>query len=277
MIRRHVGDEFWMITQNDHAIISGELARHFGGNGFAAPDPRTVRATALHDCGWPLHDDNPTLNRNRLPLDVFETPRQIGLMVWTASAERAAREDPYAGLLVSLHSLALSVMATTPTQFVHEKFDLRHAGARFEINKFQQAQIELQEQLRARLGLRTDEPRRFGLAERSSDPRERQLIFDFRLLQAMDKLSLAVCCTKPPAETINPLPVGPGRADQPLRVRRSSATQISVTPWAFTSDRLSIQIPFRRLPGEPFTDEQTFRAALAGAAIQRIEISVAPG
>jgi hypothetical protein len=44
----------------------------------------------LHDCGWPLHDERPTLNEAGLPLDVFESPRAIALEVWQASAERAA-------------------------------------------------------------------------------------------------------------------------------------------------------------------------------------------
>lgn len=278
MIRRKVGDEFWLITQNDHAIVSGVLAEQIGGEaGFTRPEPSAVSGTALHDCGWPLHDERPTLNERNLPLDVFETPRHIGLMVWTESSERAAQEDPYAGLLVSLHSLSLSVMATTPTAVVHEKFDMSDAAARFELNRFQQSQIELQEDLRRRLGMRTDEPRKFGLGETSTDPREEQLIFDFRLLQAMDKLSLAICCTAPPIDVIEPLPAAPGGTDRPLRIRRTSETDLCVSPWPFRIGCLSVMVPFRRLPAEPFLDGESFRRAYAAAPVERFKARVTPG
>jgi hypothetical protein len=152
MIRRQVGDEFWLIKQNDHAIISGQLAQAVGNVRFDAPALRAVRAIELHDCGWPTHDENPTLNTRRQPLDVFETPRRIGLSVWTESSNRAAAEDAYAGLLVSLHSLSLSILATTMTPFAHERFDPNDPRGRFEVNQFQHRQIELQEELRGRLG-----------------------------------------------------------------------------------------------------------------------------
>src|SRR5689334_4373848 len=116
MIRRRVADEFWLFTQHDHALLAGVLAERLGNDTFASPDPReaVVRGVAMHDCGWPLHDDAPTLNRHGEPLDVFETPPQIGLRVWSEAARRAAGADPYAGLLVSLHSLSLSMFAMSP-------------------------------------------------------------------------------------------------------------------------------------------------------------------
>ncbi len=276
MIRRDVGDEFWLITQNDHAVVSGQLAEQFGSNGYSAPEPRAVRATAIHDCGWPLHDESPTLNGDGLPLDVFETPRHIGLMVWSESARRASEVDPYVGLLVSLHSLSLSVMATTHTQFTHERFDLSDRAARFEINKFQQAQVELQEQLRATLGMRTDEPRKFGLAELSDDPRERQLIFDFRLLQAMDKLSLAICCTTPPTELIAPVLTAPGAGDRPFRVHWIDSTTLGVSPWPFNPESISLRVPFRRMSNRPVETEQGFRVAFKAAAVEQFDVRLIP-
>lgn len=202
MIRREAGNEFILITQNDHAILAAELAGHFGNSRFAAPRRResVLSGVRLHDAGWPLHDDEPTLNPSHQPLDVFETPRPIALKVWCASAERAAAADTYGGLLASLHSLALSIYATTHAPHQHEKFDISQMHERFEVNKFQHREVERQEQLRRRLGLRTDLPLKHGLAEPNASPEDDQVMFDFRLLQAMDLISLCLCCTKPPAE-----------------------------------------------------------------------------
>src|SRR3954471_14996863 len=69
MIRRHVGEEFFLIAQDDHAKLAGELARHFGNDRFARPEPQNevIAGVSLHDAGWPLHDDEPTLNAGGLP------------------------------------------------------------------------------------------------------------------------------------------------------------------------------------------------------------------
>src|SRR5436190_8640121 len=233
MIRRRVGDEFWLIPQHDHAILSGELARHFGNDRCAKPQAASsVLGVSLHDCGWPIHDECPTLNQNGFPLDVFETSPEIGLNVWTESAKRAAAQDPYAGLLVSLHSLSLSALATSQV-FDNEQFDVSNARVRFEVNKFQHLQIELQEKLRKRLGMHTDTPLRLGLAENSTDPREQALEFDFRMLQAMDKLSLCICCTKPPFAKVEPVMDYPGGKAISLVVQRPEPHKLLVDPWPF--------------------------------------------
>ena len=54
MIRREVGNEFFLITQDDHAHLAGELAKRFGNDRFTAPQPRESALTGvrLHDAGW---------------------------------------------------------------------------------------------------------------------------------------------------------------------------------------------------------------------------------
>src|SRR3954468_19866924 len=117
MIRRQVGNEWFLIAQNDHAILAGEFAQHWGNERFVKPAPleETLRGVAMHDAGWPLHDEEPTLNGQGEPIDVFESTRPIALKVWRASGDRAQAADAYAGLLVSMHSLALSLYATSPS------------------------------------------------------------------------------------------------------------------------------------------------------------------
>ena len=114
MIRHRRGDHFFLITQHDHAQLSGRFAERVGNGDFVRPEPfrETVDGVALHDCGWPLHDDKaPTLNSEGLPLHVLESPMPVATRVWSESARLAAEHHPYTGLLVSLHVLALSTFA----------------------------------------------------------------------------------------------------------------------------------------------------------------------
>jgi hypothetical protein len=275
MIRREVGDEYWLIAQNDHAILSGQLAEHFGGPDLQAPTRSAITGIAMHDAGWPLHDDAPTINHDQVPIDVFESRRDVALKVWTASSQRAADVDPYAGLLVSLHSLSLSIFASTQTGFKHEKVDMSDPRTRFDMNKFQHRQIELQENLRRQLGMHTDLPIRNGLAEESDDPREKQLIFDFRLLQVLDKISLGICCTRPPFAKVEPLHLKPGDHPIALEISRSSPHRLLVTPWPFTRQDITLPVPFKRVPKKRYESDASLQQAYASAAAESFECTVA--
>src|SRR5687767_3900368 len=126
MIRKHVGEFFYLFRQDDHARLSGELAEHYGNKWFARPEPaaEVIAAVGLHDCGWPLHDDRPTLNKEGLPVDVFETPLAIALEVWREGVERVKTFSPYTQLMVSLHVLGLSGFAAGHARDRLEQFEL---------------------------------------------------------------------------------------------------------------------------------------------------------
>ena len=255
MIRRQAGDDFLLITQTDHAQLAGELAVRFGNNRFTSPPPHSPVLLAIqqHDAGWPLHDDEPTLNDRQLPADVFETPKSIALNVWAASADRAEALDAYAGLLVSLHSLSLSIHAApepvTKTLAKGGAFDVRMMQDQFALNKFQHREVERQEQLRGKLGLSMEVPLKHGLAEPKSTPADDQLRFDFRLLQALDLISLCACCSKlPQTESQEVLPLV-GQDPIRFKLAKNLAGAVRVSPWPFDDKRFEMQVPCRRVPG----------------------------
>jgi hypothetical protein len=277
MIRRDDEGGFLLITQHDHALISGELAEQFGNEVFATPEPResVMRGIRLHDCGWPLHDDAPTINKTGLPLDVFECPREIALKVWAASAERAGAEDPYAGLLVSLHVLNLSVFVTTQVDFEGADWDMNNPPDRFAVIKFQQREIELQEQLRMQLGLRTDRPTHHKHPHESDQKREDQLNFNFRLLQAMDVISLAACCTKPPTLQTQDILPKPGAAPIRLTLARHGK-DLMVDPWPFATKSIELMIPACRIPQKKYANNDELRTALAAGMGEVVVCRVLP-
>jgi hypothetical protein len=263
VIRREADDNFLLITQHDHALIAGELAEHFGNEQFARPEPREPALTGvrLHDCGWPLHDDQPTINKEGKPLDVFESPREIALAVWTASAEKAAAADSYAGLLVSLHVLSLSVFASSATSFEHEKFDLSEPAEKFAVSKFQHREIERQENLRTKLGLRTDKPTHHKHPHEVTQKKEDQLTFNFRMLQAMDLISLAACCTEPPARQTQDVMPRPGGKPIKLNLARRG-DDVTVDPWPFDQPRIELKIPVCRIASKRYASNEELRAVV---------------
>src|SRR4030095_2546254 len=98
---------------------------------------------------------------------------------WGESVRCATEQNPYAGLLVSLHVLALSALAEKRDQSPHERF--KDPRDLFDLNKFQHKQIEHQQALRAALDLRTDVPLRLGLAQPGPGARGDRLPFGYHL------------------------------------------------------------------------------------------------
>lgn len=265
MIRHPQGDAFLLFSQHDHALLSGRLAERISGSLIARPSPQTIQGIALHDCGWPLHDEEPTLNANGDPLHVFETPPAIATSVWSASARRAANVDPYSGLLVSLHVLHLSLMSQAS-----------HPAPKdvFELNKFQHAQIELQERLRTAVGLRIDRPLTHGLAPPGTSTAEDQLLFDFRLLRAMDALSLALLCAEKLSITMDGLLSRPGGEPLSISLLRPAEFTVRLDPWPFEASPLEDGVPFRRVRAGRFADEFDLREAFAAAPLETATVTL---
>lgn len=274
MIRRRVGNQFILITQDDHARLSGELARHLGTSRYARPSPfdEFTAAVTLHDAGWPEHDRAPELNKDGYPIDVFETTRDIALRVWPGAPIATAAGGPWAELLVSLHILALSANIIARSAGGREDT----IPARFEMNKFQHREIERQENLRRRLGLSTEIPLTLGLADENetSDALEAHLRCHLRWLQAMDALSLALCCTDVPIPHVE-IHAQPGAYTETLHFRRDR-NDVTVTPWPFAGEQIQVDIPCRAIPARQYATVADLHAEIAGATPQHLHAHVKP-
>jgi hypothetical protein len=273
MIRHRLGNEFLLITQNDHAVFAGALAAHLGNEQFAPPSPflPTVQGIAMHDSGWPLHDDAPTLDEKGLPRDVFDTPIDIVTAVLNASVERAIEAHPWSGLLVSQHVLRLSSLPHRGSGADGQPGD---PSVIFAINKFQHRQIEIQESLRARLGMCVDLPLTLGLARPGSGDDEDALRAAANWMRALDAISLDLCYDRPMFDSIDGVEPGPGSSPLTLRVARPEPLVLTVSPWPFDKAEVAAQMPCRRVPAEPFTSVESFRDTYAAAPLDSITLRV---
>ena len=262
MIRRHGEKDFFLIEQVDHAALSAEMGRWIGNPRFSTPLPwqAFLLAVEQHDAGWALHDRNPTVNSQGWPTNVFETPLQLELEIRGLCTDCAVQAEPYAGLLVSLHGLSLSRFAKPGQDAPHELFML---------NKFQHRQIEIQEELRRRLGMRTDMPLFFGLAESGRSPEEDLLAFNFHALQLLDVLSLNICLDKTTFPSLDNVPTAPGRPYATMRMSRPEPGIWTVDPWPFSRPQIRVEVPARRIPMGSYTDAG-LRETLAQATLGKV-------
>lgn len=272
MLVRETDDHWELIAQDEHARLSGVLAEHLGNERFAGlcRDEATI-GIAMHDAGWQAIDRTaPPITPAGKPADVFECDLAISMQAWSGSSQLAAEVHPYAGLLVSLHGLRLSSDAGSTSPGKPSKLAEGDLRLRFEFNKFQHAQIELQEQLRPKLGLRTDRPLRLGLSDDPIDLEEAMLASDFAWLRALDALSLIACMDRAPFDTSPPVHVQPAGGTMRLKTRWRGQRLI-VDPWPFDTLAIECTVAMTRIPKRCYTTPAELAAAIrAGEPEQHV-------
>lgn len=264
-----------LITQHHHSQLSGELAKRLGNALFAPPSPfgAVVHAIAEHDCGWVEEDRRPALNPHGQPAHVFEGDIFTSLAAWERSVDLTMTHDPYAGLLVSLHTMALATHAAAKQTEPEDELSRQRV---FRVRRFVHRQIEIQEELRRRLEMRTDLPLRGGLAEQGRAAEEDLLRANFFLLEFLDQLSLDLCFGRLVFQRIEMLYPRPGESPISGRLGIAEDGSIKVTPWPFNSSRLELEVPARRLSSERYHDDESLQAACERAERCNVRVVLQP-
>ncbi len=105
MIRREItsadGTNLWLlISQVEHARVSGELARHWRED----YSDDVVNAIAHHDNGWAAWESEPKLNPQLgAPFSFLEMPVPAALVIWDHSIAAAGEFGPLAAYIVAGH------------------------------------------------------------------------------------------------------------------------------------------------------------------------------
>jgi hypothetical protein len=110
MIIRQVGHYLVLITQPDHARLSGEIMARWHGRGAPRPAARDVILFAAreHDNGWMEPDQDPAVDPDSgRPYDFIDAPDALKQSVWPRGLERAGVQHPYAGALIAQHALTV--------------------------------------------------------------------------------------------------------------------------------------------------------------------------
>ena len=281
MIVRYESDgSIVMITQNDHAQLSGLFAAHWGNERFEKPRPYAslVRAAMFHDRGWIRYETSPQLNleTGRTP-SYREVPNdgpQLASFEWAGDWLSAI--DPYAGLMIARHRTGLWQgrygAITHPPAIARGKLPP-------EIEAF----------------ISRSEARQKTAAEKL-DPKE--LAINYNLLQVWDMMSLYICSSevlKP--DRIEPVPLsysgaaGVGMTLTPLEPKSLEPKSlepktlepkslepktIALDPYPFDARSLTTNVIFRRLPQTKFKDTAELQAAYFKTAPQITSFRLVP-
>jgi hypothetical protein len=271
MIRLATEDGWWLITHPDHARLAGAFAERWGNAMFARPEPRrqVMLGIRTHDDGWAVRDAAPQITRQGLPaafsvelVGKYSAFEEINLPDYLAVRERAvavvAAMDPYAALLVSLHTYNLLTDRADRSTIAADQLPL--------LDAFLERQRELQEELLLQASLVE------GVA--AEELQTEKIEDHFRLLQATDNLSLLACVDYgEPATLLHELPlVGGGRAA--VAVERVGTRRFRLDPYPFDEPDLTIRFPARRIVGKSFESVGELQKVFEAAEVVELEVSV---
>lgn len=259
MLVRDAGDAWQIVLQPDHADLSGQLAAAWGGPGFARPEPfdSVVRAAVRHDDGWAAWERRPRLGPDGAPQSFITVPAPVHLAFYRAGVEVVCDEDPYAGLLVSMHMSGL----------YRERYGVMPSPVRTideEVRGLVDAFVEQEEQRQADL-------------RRTLEVDEAQRWTNYALLQVFDVVSLYFGLANVEVGTpgaCEGVPTADGGDPVRIAIEPLGPWRVRFDPYPFVDDTTPLTLT-RRLVPKPkraWPDDDAFRADFAAAPVETIRI-----
>jgi len=271
MIRIETENDWLLLGHKDHANLAGEFARHWKNADFAPPEPfvHVLDAVSRHDDSWADRDAIPLLTPEMNPsafskelvgsYDAFE---EIDLAEYLgvrgAATEKAAIRDPFAAVLISMHTVNLLTEQADLTTLSESDRNVHSA--------FIAGQRSRQESLKSDIRSCPD------MAPYSS---EGHFEAGFRFLQACDSLSLYV------GVAFNER----GALRHPQALRAGGQTTIDfipcghhryeLSPYPFDETELHFDVPYKRVSKTATSSLEAFQTAYAAADIEPVRITLA--
>jgi hypothetical protein len=248
MIVCDLGDRWQIVLQTDHADLSGELARRW--------KPRTTRSASLqlaaerHDDGWAVWEQAPMCElETGKPLNFLDVGVLAHLAFYRAGIAAITEQDPYAGLLVSMHGAGIyrGRYGLQPELTLTFADDVRE-----QVDAFVAEQESAFEDRDAELGV---------TAQQRRD--------DYELLQLYDRMSLLFCTN----DTLAP----PASEFGGHRFEPDGTAAITMTPFPFEGTEQRFSLLRRLLPHRQWTDRHAFSRGVLAAEPERTSISVRAG
>ena len=271
MLRLETETGWWLVTHPDHARLAGAFAERWGNERFLPPEPRehVLRGIARHDDGWAARDRSPQITRQGKPsafsvelVGKYSAFEEIDLEDYLAVRDRAVRliaaEDPYAAILISMHTYSLLNDHADRSTIAPAQLPL--------LDRFLEQQKALQASLLAQIA-----------SDRTLTPdqtTEGAILDHFRLLQASDYLSLLTCVDfRQPAHLLHPLPLRDG-GHIAVQVRAIAPRHFVLDPYPFPQASLTFQFPARHVKGKTYSEAPELQRAFHQAPLETLSVTV---
>ncbi len=270
MIRIETDSHWLLLTHQAHAQLAGEFARHWKNPNFLPPEPiaSVLDAVSRHDDSWQERDAQPQLTAEGKPsafsrelVGSYAAFEEIDLPAYLKvrgdATEHAAKRDPYAAVLISMHTVNLLTEQADASTL--------DADGQALLSSFVANQQQRQAQLKAAIRQQPD------FAPFAGDG---QFLRGFRFLQACDSFSLyLVVGFDQPGQLRHPQPLR-GGGEATIELLPIGSDQYSLRPWPLDEDVVVFSIPYRRVSQASTSHPSLFREAYRNAAIEYRMVTV---
>jgi hypothetical protein len=245
MIVRERDDAWQIVLQTDHADFAGAVADAWSERG-----PRhesAVVAARRHDDGWAVWERSPLVNGDGAPVGFLDVHVPAHLAFYRAGIAAITDEDPYAGLLVSMHGSGIyrQRYGTDPALGLSRAVEVQSL-----VDAFVEEQESAYAERTAAVGV--DDDLRWA---------------DYHRLQWYDRFSLAFCLREWDDPGEESFELGP-YTFTPL-----APWHARVDPYPFEGASASFSLLRRLLPKRRWTQPE-FREAFAGKEPERVQIEL---
>ena len=245
MIVCDLGDRWQIVLQTDHADLSGDLARRWGER--TERSESLITAAERHDDGWAVWEQAPMCDpRTSRPLNFLDVGVLAHLAFYRAGIAAIREQDPYAGLLVSMHGAGIyrgryGAQPDLTLTFADE--------ARDQVDAFVAEQESGFAARDAEVGVTAEERRH-----------------DYDLLQIYDRMSLLFCTGDALAPAASEF--------SGYRFEPAGPATVRMTPFPFDGREQRFSLVRRLLPKGRWRDGQEFRRDFFSARPERAEIAI---
>ena len=262
MLVRNRADTWQLVRQPDHADLSGDFAAAWGGGDVEPLRYRDsmILASARHDDGWAVFDRRPTWDpENERPRNFLDVPVLSHLAFYRACIQVVSEEDPYAGLLVSMHGAGV----------YRARYGTEDGRSALNATPAHQAQVDafVREQEGTHAARLAD-----------TDVEETERWIDYKLLELFDRFSLAMCLREwegSDAEpfSLAPMPVDYEGTDVELRMEPLGPWRIRLEPYPFVESPARFRLVRKVLPHASYAGNGDFRGAYFATRAETVEIT----
>ena len=264
-------DSGWILVEHpEHARLAGRFAVHWGNDDFPPPDPRAdvLTAVARHDDAWATRDALPFLTGEGRPsafsrelVGRYSAFEEIDFADYLAvrgkAAEAVAADNPYAAVIISMHTVSLLPTHADLPGLPASDWELPRA--------FTQKQRTRQGEWIASLAADPG---------RAKDVEPDSLRRAFEFLQACDSLSLGVCVRYPSAKNLRHAHPRRDGSMSEITCTPLGDDKYRLSPYPLDRDTVVLELPCRTVPGKTFPDQESLRSAYAGAPVGQMRVRI---
>jgi hypothetical protein len=224
------------------------------------PRGSVILAATRHDDGWAVFDRRPAWDPdNGRPRNFLDVPVLSHLAFYRACIQVVTEEDPYAGLLVSMHGAGIyngrygTELGISPT-FAEQ--------AKVEVEAFVAEQEATHPARAAALGVS-----------------EMERWTNYKLLEVFDRLSLSFCLREwegrnAQPDAISPVPADYEGGEVELRLEPVGPWRVRMDPYPFAESPARFTLVRKLLLKAPFAGNEDFRLAYFRTRAELVEITL---